>query len=103
MLKHAPSKEWFERQADLEDLSTEYSVRDLKSKEVDLTPGTNVMVFDNRLWEKNGGDSKTDSFMREATILRVYLKDGDVLLDVTFNHNGRVSEGHFARGVAEVV
>lgn len=30
--------------------------------------GDPVMVFDTRLWDKNGGDSKDDSFFRSATI-----------------------------------
>lgn len=77
--------------------------------------GKIVMVFDPRLWEKNGGDSKTDSFMREATILKVYEESPGqyttyegpttprtrTLVDVKFHHDGRISKGHFARGVEE--
>lgn len=73
--------------------------------------GKIVMVFDPRLWEENGGDSKTDSFFREATILKIYEENlspsrltwqhPQVLADIKFCHDGRISKGHFTDGMEE--
>ena len=42
-------------------------------KPIHLYEGRVVMVFDNILWDQNGGDSKTDDFFREAKVLRDYF------------------------------
>jgi hypothetical protein len=77
-----------------------------------LYQGKSVMVFDSNLWQKNGGDSDTDTFMRKATVLNIYTqfdrtislveqKYSPVLVDVRFEHDGRISKGHFANGIEE--
>lgn len=77
-----------------------------------LYNGKAVMVYDHQLWLKNGGDSKTDTFMRKATIVNMYTefdntkhlaeqKYSPVLVDVKFEHDGRISKGHFANGIKE--
>lgn len=57
-----------------------------------------VMVFDNLLWTQNGGDSETDNFFREASVLRIYPP----LADVQFLHDGRLSKGHFISGIRDI-
>ena len=65
--------------------------------------GKVVMVFDTRLWEKNGGDSKKDTFFRKATILKCYSKEPRIdLVDVEFHHDGRISTGHFQSCLQEM-
>lgn len=64
----------------------------------DLYVGKQVMVFDARLWDKNGGDHKTDTFYRKATIVALWA----YLADVKFEHDGRISESHYIRGMQEV-
>lgn len=65
--------------------------------------GKVVMVFDSFAWRKNGGDSKTDTFMREAKILSIQDDDGEITVDVLFTHNGRISAGHFADFLEECI
>lgn len=72
-----------------------------------LYEGKDVMVFDNQLWTANGGDSKTDSFMRKAKILKLYSHDDDKygnvqFGDVQFEHDGRESKGHYSHLFEEV-
>jgi hypothetical protein len=77
-----------------------------------LYNGKVVMVFDTQLWQKNRGDSDSDTFMRKATIMNIYAqfdrtiplveqKYSPVLVDVRFEHDGRISKGHFANGIQE--
>jgi hypothetical protein len=66
-----------------------------------LYVGKKISVFDSKLWDKNGGDSKTDDFYREATIIKI-TGDSQVLLDVKFSHDGRISHGHFAQYIKEI-
>lgn len=67
-----------------------------------VSVGQKVMVFDSRLWQQNGGDSETDTFFREAKVLKTYAICRTVnppkyehLADVQFDHDGRISKGHF--------
>lgn len=83
-----------------------------------IYPGKTVMVFDWTLWQKNGGDSKTDSFFRKALVLKVYpdhQSDAELtekkvydhpyhprlLAIVRFEHDGRESGGHFVTAMKE--
>lgn len=65
-----------------------------------ISVGYVVMVFDNLLWERNGGDSRTDDFFREASVLHVYPELG--LANVRFLHDGRISNGHFISGIKDI-
>lgn len=74
-----------------------------------LFTGKIVMVFDPRLWDANGGDSKTDTFFREAEVLKIYpenvygwtMRMPRTLVDVRFLHDDRISRGHFGDGIEE--
>lgn len=66
----------------------------------DIYPGKYVMVFDSRLWNQNGGDSEKDNFFRRARIVKIYRHislrpDAHGVADVKFEHDGRISQGHF--------
>ncbi len=66
-------------------------------------PGLQLMVFDPKLWDANGGDSETDSFMRKAKIVKVHMNmNGELLIDVIFEHDGRTSKSHFANMTEEI-
>jgi hypothetical protein len=73
-----------------------------------LYSGKIVKVFDSELWRKNGGDSKTDDFYREAEIVKThdgvvdYWPPAPPTVTVKFLHSGRVSAGHFVSGIKEV-
>jgi hypothetical protein len=64
--------------------------------------GLLIMVFDPVLWDRNGGDSKTDSFMRKAEVQKVYMSEGALFVDVVFEHDGRLSKGHYANMTEEI-
>jgi len=64
-----------------------------------LYVGKRVSVFDPKLWDKNGGDSKKDSFRRPAIVLEIW---GDTAT-VKFEHDGRISKGHFISGFEEIL
>lgn len=73
-----------------------------------IFPGKYVMVFDPRLWQDNGGDSKKDNFFRRARIIKLYRHhkynpDSTGFADVKFDHDGRISEGHFTSAMEECV
>lgn len=56
------------------------------------------IVFDPKLW--NGKDVGDNSqFYKEADILNIYRAGKDEVADVQFHHDGRVSRGHFTRGI----
>ena len=56
-----------------------------------------IRVFDNLAWSRQGDVGNNDCFYREAEVLQARVsRDHEVLLDVRFLHNGRVSRGHFA-------
>lgn len=66
--------------------------------------GDTVKVFDASLWRDCGYDFEDNSFFwRDATILEIYLYDSrgfkDLLADVRFHYDGRVSRGHFVNGI----
>jgi hypothetical protein len=62
----------------------------------ELLQANTVMVFDPQLWEQNGGDSKNDNFYREAYIINANHGSGkEIIVDVYFLHDNRVSRGHF--------
>jgi hypothetical protein len=78
-------------------------IKDHFENESGYEVGQDVMVFDARLWEKNGGDSNDDSFYRKAKILCFYKSNhGEQLVDVLFYHDGRASKGHFLSGVEAI-
>jgi hypothetical protein len=61
-----------------------------------------VVVFDARLW---GGRDVGDNsqFWKSATIIRTYWDcDGNLLADVQFDHDDRVSYGHFVDVMRDV-
>lgn len=75
--------------------------------------GQEVMVFDSNAWREKGGDTRSDDFYRKATILKFYpdytiglephtLKDTIYLIDVRFEHDGRISKGHWANEAREI-
>lgn len=59
--------------------------------------GDKVIAFDAQAW---GGVDVGDNsrFRKPATVLRFYERDRDYFVDLLFDC-GRVSRGHFARGV----
>ena len=65
-----------------------------------------VLVFDNKLWREAGGDVGDNSqFWKEATILYVGFTDDvwrDEIATVRFDHDGRISRGHFTNGMKEI-
>lgn len=76
--------------------------------------GKTVMVFDSDLHRKNGGDHKTDRFMRRAVVHRLYLENSSLptgvdefpvtrrmLADIKFVESGKVSNGHFVYAMEE--
>lgn len=69
-------------------------------------PGTRVIVFDTRLY-RDDRRTPLSVTLQPATVLawygRLYRKSGDLdlgpypsLIDVRFDHDGRVSRAHFA-------
>lgn len=64
--------------------------------------GKVVSVFDPQEW--NGQDQGDNSqFFHPATILDVYYSsDLELLADVRFHHDGRVSTGHIVSLIQEV-
>ena len=52
------------------------------------------LVFDAKSWEKVGDQGDNSQFWKPATVLKLYPKDGDVLIDVMFG-DGTISKGHF--------
>lgn len=60
-----------------------------------VPPGTIMCVFDSHLW--GGKDVGNNSqFWKNAEILKTYKnEDGKNLAEVRFQHDGRISTGHF--------
>ena len=62
------------------------------------------LVFDNRLWNENGGDDPrgNERFWKSATILFI---DDEVeqTATVRFDHDGRISYGHFVSGMRDLL
>lgn len=71
----------------------------MKTNPQNIEVGQYVYVFDHTLWSKNGGDSKTDDFHRLAAVEKIYWKGGELLADVVFDYDKRVSKGHFVSGI----
>ncbi len=67
-----------------------------------MTPGDRVLVFDPRLWID---DEKTplSVTIKLATVVRCSERGiwprVDKMIDVIFDHDGRLSKGHFTSGV----
>jgi len=72
-----------------------------------ILPGSRVVVFDPRLF-KNDKVTPLSVTMQPAVAVRRYgtrSKHFGIypdLLDVQFDHDGRISRGHFTRGVKRV-
>lgn len=62
-----------------------------------------MSVFDPLLWGgKDVGDNS--QFWKNAEILRTYsTDDGEQVADVRFQHDGRISKGHFVFGMKEKI
>jgi hypothetical protein len=70
-----------------------------------LYVGKTILAFDNRLWRKNGGDSKNDDFYREARIVKIHPEPDNshaptpLVIDIQFIHDGRIVKSVFASAV----
>jgi hypothetical protein len=68
-----------------------------------LQIGDVAIVFDSKLWGGRDNREGNSWYYKEATVLSVYrtpndpmrFSYGDVVADVRFHHDGRVSKGHF--------
>jgi hypothetical protein len=69
-----------------------------------FNPGDRVLVFDRTLY-KNDKDTPLVVTMQPATVIKQYARletsfgDYENLVDVTFDHDGRVSRGHFGDAI----
>ena len=69
-----------------------------------FTPGDRVVVFDPTLW-KNDRDTPPSKTFQLATVVCYYGIKSKLygnypsLIDVVFDHDGRLSKGHFTPGV----
>lgn len=64
-----------------------------------------ALVFDADEWKRAGYDQPdgNEQFWHRAKTVRTYERNGDKLADVRFDHDGRISHGHFMRSMREVV
>lgn len=59
-----------------------------------------VRVFDYKAWMKDGGDAgDNDIFYKNATITKIYQKDGFIFIDIIWEKDGKESNGHFIEGI----
>jgi hypothetical protein len=67
----------------------------------EIKEGSRALVFDPRLYVD---DVKTPfaKTMQPATILKRYMYRGDDVVDVQFDHDGRVSHAHFLYAVKPI-
>lgn len=64
-----------------------------------ITEGRKVVAYDPRIWHERGYDlGHNEDCWKPATVLKVYVSRGDLLVDLLFDHNPRISHGHFADG-----
>lgn len=66
--------------------------------------GKRYLVFDNLAWAQVGHDVGNNSvFWRPATIEHVlFTHDDRLIADVRFDHDNRLSAGHFIDGMKEI-
>lgn len=63
-----------------------------------------IRVFNGDKWRRKGYDCKhpyckNDCFFEEVEVIRGYVHDHDVVIDVRFKSNGFFSKGHFVTGI----
>jgi hypothetical protein len=67
-----------------------------------VSSANRAVVFDARLWGGRDVDDNSQ-FWKPATIVRTYWdSDGRLLADVQFDHDDRVSYGHFVDVMRDV-
>lgn len=61
------------------------------------------LVFDDKLWNENGGDAEPDNsiFWQPATVLFIDDEPAQTAT-VRFHHDNRVSRGHFLSGMRDL-
>lgn len=68
----------------------------MTTETVEWKVGDVARVFDCDAWRSVGHDVGDNScFWREATILELYSRGHEMLADVRFHGDGRISLGHF--------
>ena len=65
--------------------------------------GCRRLVFDHVAWTLAGHDVGDNScFYKPATVIKVRRVDGEWVADVLFDHETRISRGHFITSLREV-
>ena len=57
--------------------------------------GCKRLVFDGAAWALTGDVGDNSCFYKPATIIKVRREDGEWVADVLFDHDTRISRGHF--------